>query len=129
MLTIPDPPEFVPYVTALFGAFGITVFAVVWFILRSRRQDKMYHEFRIVTMFGILALSAGCWGTDWAIYETNHGEEVRAAQEIERLWGVEFDRFSVEDLLEGLSAEATDGKTYRLEDGKLLVAKGWDDVR
>lgn len=128
MLNIPDPPEFVPYITALFGAFGITAFAVIWFILRSRRQDKMYHEFRIVFMFFIVLLSLGCWGTDWAIYETAHGGDIRTAREIERVYGVEFDRYSADVLLDGLPAEASDGKTYRLEDDKLIVAEGWADV-
>lgn len=129
MLDVPAAPEFVPYVTAVSGATFITLFAVVWFILRSRRQDKMYHEFRIVTMFATILVTLGCWGTDWAVYETNHGLDIRTAREIERVYGVEFDRVSTEALLEGGSADATDGQTYRLEDGKLVVAEGWVDVR
>lgn len=129
MLDVPAAPEFVPYMTAISGASFIAFFAVVWFILRSRRQDKMYHEFRIVTMFIAALITLACWAMDWSFHETQHGLDIRTAREIERVYDIEFDRVSAEALLEGGSADAADGKTYRLEDGKLMIAEGWVDVR
>lgn len=129
MLDVPAAPEFVPYITAVSGATFITFFAVVWFILRSRRQDKMYHEFRIVTMFITVLVTLACWAMDWAVYETNHGLDIRTAREIERVYDIEFSRASAEALLEGGSADSVDGKTYRLDDEKLVMAEGWVDVR
>lgn len=127
MLNVPAAPDFVPYLTAYVGAGIFVAMSVTWFILRARRPDKMYHEFRILAFLVLVFGTLIGWAYDWVSYETTQGEDLRTAVEIERVYGIELNRVVVETLLEGQPV-TVDGETYALKDDRLIVVEGWADV-
>lgn len=127
MLNVPAAPDFVPYLTAFVGAGVFVGMAVVWFIIRTRRPDKPYHEYRIVCVLVLVFATLIGWAYDGMAYETAYGEDIRTATEIERVYDIELDRVAVETLLEGQPV-TVDGETYALKDDRLIVVEGWADV-